>query len=116
MRRALLIAFGTIALGLALGFTMLNRSSPAQKPSLRITTSAPFKVSGRHFHGREHVRVSAGARVARTTASGGGSFVVTLPGATRCNTVRVLARGSAGSYVVVKLLPAPACMPARAGG
>jgi hypothetical protein len=27
--------------------------------------------------------------------------------------MRVLARGSAGSYAVVKVLPAPACLPAR---
>jgi hypothetical protein len=116
MRRALLIALGTIVLALALGLTVFTRSAPAEKPSLRITASAPLGIRGRHFHARERVRISAGTRIARATASGGGSFVVTIAAATRCNTVRVLARGSAGSYVVIKLLPAPACMPARVDG
>jgi hypothetical protein len=52
---------------------------------------------------------------ARAKANGDGTFVVTIPGATRCNTLRVLARGSAGSYAIVKLLPQPACLPARSG-
>ncbi len=52
----------------------------------------------------------------RTKANGDGFFVVTIRGTDRCNSVRVLARGSAGSYAVVKMLPSPACMPARAGG
>ena len=116
MRRALLIALGTIALVAALSFTLFTRSTSTVKPSLRLTASAPLRVTGRHFHAREHVRVSTGRRTASTTASSDGYFVVTIPGADRCNTMRVLARGSAGSYAVVKLLPAPACMPARANG
>jgi hypothetical protein len=116
MRRALLIALGAIVLALAVGFTAFTRSTSASKPSLRVSASAPLRITGRHFQARERVRVSAGTRFARATASGDGSFVATIAGATRCNTVRVLARGSAGSYVVIKLLPAPECMPARAGG
>lgn len=116
MRRALLIVLGTIVLAVALGFTVFARSTSSAKPSLRVAASAPLKVTGRHFHAREHVRVSTRSRTATTTASSNGYFVVTIPGATRCNTARVLARGSAGSYAVVKLLPAPACLPARADG
>jgi hypothetical protein len=61
------------------------------------------------------VRVSAGRSAITTKANGNGYFVVTIPGTSRCDITRVLARGSAGSYVVVKLLPSPGCMPARSG-
>jgi len=117
MRRALLIGAGAAAGAFALAFTVFaGPSAKASKPSLRITRPAPLTVRGRHFHDREQVRLTAGARTAQATANGDGYFVITIPGADRCNTVRVLARGSAGSYAVVKLLPAPACMPARSGG
>ena len=49
----------------------------------------------------------------RTKANGNGYFVITIPGSSRCDSSRVLARGSAGSFVVVKLLPSPECLPAR---
>ena len=62
------------------------------------------------------MRVTARTLTLRTKANGDGFFVVTIRGTDRCNSVRVLARGSAGSYAVVKILPSPACMPARSGG
>jgi hypothetical protein len=49
------------------------------------------------------------------TAGADGSFVITIRGATRCDNIRLLARGSAGSYVVLKVLPLPACAAARSG-
>ena len=49
----------------------------------------------------------------RVTADVNGSFVITIRGTTRCDNVRLLARGSAGSYVVLKVLPLPACAAAR---
>ena len=61
------------------------------------------------------MRVTAGKRIVRTRANGDGYFVITIPGSRRCESSRVLARGSAGSYVVVKLLPSPECLPARSG-
>jgi hypothetical protein len=101
---------------LVLGFTMFGRTSPkTAKPSLRVVGSAPIKVRGNHFRPDESVRVSNEKRSVRTRANGNGLFVVTIPGSSRCDTTRVLARGKAGSYVVVKLLPAPMCMPARSG-
>jgi hypothetical protein len=80
---------------------------------LKLERSIPLTVRGRRFYARERVRLSAGARAARATARSRGTFVVTIPGTTACNTVRVVARGSAGSYAVVKLLPSPDCLPAR---
>ena len=72
-------------------------------------------MRGVHFRSHEHVRVTAGARSTSATAGGNGVFVVTIPGATRCDTTRLLARGSAGSYTVLKMLPSPMCLPARSG-
>jgi predicted RNA-binding protein with TRAM domain len=117
MRRALLIAAGGAAIALLLGFAAFSRTtSHGSKPSLRITRATPLIVQGRHFRASELVRLTSGSRTARAKASGSGSFVITIPGANRCNTVRVVARGTAGSYAIVKLLPAPMCAPVRSSG
>ena len=117
MRVLALISVCVAGIALVLGFTEFRDTSPARaaKPSLQVVGSSPVKVRGSHFRAAESVRVTAGKRSLRTTASGNGFFVVTIPGSDRCNTVRVLATGSAGSYAVVKLLPAPMCMPSRSG-
>jgi hypothetical protein len=114
MRGALLIALSATATALVLGFTLFGRTeAKAAKPSLRIVQSQPIKVRGQDFRANERVRVTAGRRVVRTKANGNGYFVITIPGADRCSSTRVLARGSSGSYVVVKALPGPECLPAR---
>jgi hypothetical protein len=115
MRTAALLGVCVTAAVVVLGFTIFGGSSRAGRPSLHIVRAAPLTVRGAHFRPREHVRVRAGANAVRTSASAEGLFVVTIRGATRCDSVRVLARGSAGSYAVVKLLPPPACQPARSG-
>jgi hypothetical protein len=116
MRALLLIGACVAGVALVLGFTHFrgDEAKPT-KPSLRVIGSTPLKVQGDHFRARESVRLQAGKRSLRTNANGSGYFVVTIPGSSRCDTFRVLARGSAGSYAVVKLLPSPACMPSRSG-
>ena len=117
MRRALLIAAGIAVVALVLGIAAFTRSSArAAKPSLRITSQGPLTVQGKHFHASEQVRLASGMHGAKAEANGNGTFVITIPGATRCDTLRVVARGSAGSYAVVKLLPPPACAPVRSSG
>lgn len=89
--------------------------SDASRPALRLLPTTPPKVRGVHFQAGERVLVSVGRRKAQATANRDGVFVVTIRGASRCDVVRVLARGSAGSYAVVKVLPSPECAPARSG-
>ena len=101
-----------IALVTALGCAASTRSSGGH-PALRVVSSKPLTVRGTHFGSHERVRLTAGARAATVTAGGNGIFVVTIRGADRCNVARLLARGSAGSYVVLKMLPAAMCIPAR---
>jgi hypothetical protein len=115
MRWLALLAACLAILGLVVGFTTTRGGSQtdARRPVLKLERSIPLTVRGLRFHARERVRVSAGARAARATAGSSGTFVVTIPGTTACNTVRVVARGSAGSFAVVKLLPSPDCLPAR---
>ena len=116
MRALLLIGVCVAGVALILGVTAFSgTSAKTAKPSLRIVHSALIKVRGEHFRANENVRVTAGKRVARTKANGSGYFVVTIPGSSRCESARVLARGSAGSYAIVKLLPSPQCLPARSG-
>ena len=116
MRALLLIGACVAGVALVLGFTAFDgNDAKAAKPALRIMKSAPTKVRGEHFRPREAVRITAGKRALRTTANGNGYFIVTIPGSTRCDATRVLARGSAGSYAIVKLLPSPECLPARSG-
>jgi hypothetical protein len=96
------------------GFTVLGRSDKAAAhPKLRVSQSSPLTIRGDHFRSSEHVDLTAGQRTVRARASGAGTFVVTIRGVTRCDVTRVLARGSAGSYDVVKMLPSPECLPAR---
>ena len=102
-------------MALVLGFAAFSRSTHL-KPSLRISGATPVTVQGRHFRASEFVRLTTGTRNIRTKATGSGFFVISIPGADRCNTARVVARGSAGSYAIVKLLPAPMCAPARSSG
>jgi hypothetical protein len=114
MRGALLIALCATATALVLGFSIFGRTdAKAAKPSLRIVQTKPIKVRGEHFRANENVRVSAGKRAVRTRANGDGFFVITIPGSGRCSGSRLLARGSAGSFVVVKVAPSPECLPAR---
>ena len=110
----MLIGACVAGVALVLGFTAFSgTSAEAAKPSLRIVKSTPTKVRGVHFRAGENVQVTAGKRAVRTKANGSGYFVITIPGTSRCDSSRVLARGSAGSYAIVKLLPAPGCLPAR---
>jgi hypothetical protein len=114
MRALLLIGACVAGVALIFGFTSFTGgSAKAAQPSLRIVQSKPAKVRGEHFSADETVRVTAGKRALRTKANGEGTFVVTIPGTSRCDSTRVLARGSAGSYAIVKLLPSLECLPAR---
>lgn len=118
MRTAALLGVCAAAAIIVLGFTLLGGSSKSRaRPALHVDrnapSTAPLTVRGEHFHSGESVRVSTGKKAVQTKANGAGLFVVTIRGATRCDTVRVLARGSAGSYAIVKMLPPPMCLPAR---
>ena len=114
MRALVLIGACMAVIALVLGFAWFTGdSAKAAKPTLRIVHSKPAKVRGEDFHARESVRVSIGGRALSTKASGDGTFVLTIPGASRCESTRVVARGWAGSYAIVKLLPSPECLPAR---
>ena len=114
MRALLLIGACVAGVALVLGFTLFGGSDArAAKPTLRIVHSKPIKVRGENFRANEGVRVTAGKQTVRTRANGDGYFVITIPDTSRCGSSRVLARGSSGSYVVVKLLPSPECLPAR---
>lgn len=116
MRALLLIGACVAGVAVVLGLTVFGGTdAKAAKPSLRIVHSKPIKVRGDHFRANEDIRVTAGKRTVRAMANGDGYFVITLPGSGRCGISRVLARGSGGSYVVVKLLPSPECLPARTG-
>jgi len=116
MRTAALLGICATAAVVVLGFTVLG-GSPARtgRPALHVVRNAPLTVRGEHFRSREQVRVTTAKKVTRTKADGRGTFVVTIRGVSRCDMVRVLARGSAGSYAIVKLLPSPMCLPARSG-
>ena len=115
MRTAALLGICATAAAVVLGFTILgdSGSKKAGSPSIRLVRAAPLTVRGAHFRSGERVRVTAAGKSAQTKANGDGTFVVVVRGATRCETLRILARGSAGSYAIVKLLPQPACLPAR---
>jgi hypothetical protein len=104
-----------VVLGCSTG-SAVGRSTPSSKPSLQLVRTAPMTVRGRGFRAGERVSLTLGAgRRATARADRRGSFVASFEaGSSRCERVRVVAVGSHGSRAVLKMLPAPACMPARA--
>lgn len=117
MRTAALLGVCATAVAVVLGFTILGGSDSraGAKPTIRVTRATPLTVRGEHFRSEERVRVTAAGKTAQAKTNRDGFFVVIVRGATRCEALRVLARGSEGSYAIVKLLPQPACLPSRTG-
>jgi hypothetical protein len=114
LSQPLIALLAAVALGCSAGSAVggaESTSSPQAK--LQVVRKAPLTVRGQGFRARESVRVSASGRNWRLRTSSAGTFVLTLGSGDRCNSVRVLAVGSAGSYAVVKALPSPMCAPAR---
>lgn len=83
--------------------------------ALDIRSTSPLTVVGSGFRPREHVRVSATlaglTRTLRATVGSTGGFRVVFLGlgASRCDELHVVAIRQAGTLVVLKRLPAPAC-------
>ena len=111
MLRQLAIALlVTVALGCTAG-TAVGGSETATKASLQVLGQAPLTIQGHGFRSRESVRVSAAGRQWHPKASARGSFVLTLRGANRCTTVRIVAVGSDGSRAILRILPLRSCGP-----
>lgn len=105
-------------LAAAAAFAPLSATASAGPATLRLQDRTPITLAGAGFRQGERVRVT----LVRQTSSGrmiragrNGSFVVIFRGATatRCDLVRAVAVGSGGTRAVLKILPAPACLPAR---
>jgi hypothetical protein len=102
----------TVALGCAAG-SAIGGSENRSPASLQVVKRVPLTLQGRSFRPRETVRLTAGKQSRAVRANRGGTFVITMGGPDRCSTTRVLATGSAGSQVILKILPSPACLPAK---
>lgn len=113
LRQTVIALLVTSALGCSPGTAVGGSDSATGKASLQIVRKAPLTIRGQGFRARESVRVSASGRSWRVRATGSGTFVLTLGSGDRCNSVRVLATGSSGSYAVVKVLPSPECAPMK---
>jgi hypothetical protein len=102
----------------AAGIAASTADGTSQKQTLRLVDRDPIALQGNGFRPRERVRVTVSAPMVErkfTRATASGSFRVTFleVSATRCDIVRAVAVGGAGSRAVLKYLPAPACMPMR---
>jgi hypothetical protein len=91
------------------------------RPSLRLASVHPLRVSGQHFRRHEHVKVlvvSGERRYTRTlAATAAGAFTTSfgeIP-RSRCEAFTVTAVGSLGSRVLLKL-PRPQCLPVGSTG
>lgn len=84
----------------------------ARTPSLKIEKATPLVVRGLGFHARETVTLTApvGRLRMRTTATGG--FLASFQsGVDRCSGGRIVAIGTSGDRVVLRL-PQLMCAPA----
>ena len=90
-------------------------SGPASSAALTLAGTNPLTVRGSGFLPGESVRLELGSgATTRARATEQGSFRASFAApVTRCDRVRVIAIGSKGSRVVLKRLPAPACLPMR---
>lgn len=100
----------TVVLGCSTG-SAIGGSENRSPASLQVVKRVPLTVQGRSFRPRETVRLTTGKQARIVRANQGGTFVITMGGPDRCSTTRVLATGSEGSRVILKVLPSPACPP-----
>jgi len=108
-----MVLLAAVALGCSAG-SAVGGSESRSAASLQVVKRVPLTLKGRSFRPAETVRVVAvGARTRSVHANQNGTFVVTLGGPDRCSSTRVLATGSSGSQAILKVLPSPACLPAR---
>jgi hypothetical protein len=107
-----IVLLAGLALGCSVG-SAVGGSESRSTASLQVVKRVPLTLKGRSFRPGETVRVAAGAHERSVRASQGGTFVLTLGGLDRCNATRVLATGSGGSRAILKVLPSPACLPAK---
>jgi hypothetical protein len=92
-------------------------ASASQRPTLAVTSAAPFTVRGAHFVPAERVTVTAtvrGRHVRRVVANARGAFIARFRGVSvdRCQGWIVTARGNHGSRAALKIRPL--CVPAGA--
>lgn len=111
LRYSLIALAITVALGCSAGTALGGGFETALKPSLQIVRETPLTIRGRGFRARERVRLSAAGRNWRLRATPRGTFVVVLESVDRCDIVRIVAVGAAGSRAVLKIFPAPHCPP-----
>jgi hypothetical protein len=114
--RRLIVSLGSVVVAAAVAVPVAAER-PAATATLRLLDRAPLTLEGKGFKARERVSVTAalnGKATRWVRARAGGGFVVIFSelAAGRCSSVRVLAVGSRGSRTVLKILPAPACLPA----
>ena len=91
-------------------------ASASQRPTLAVTSAAPFTVRGAHFVPAERVTVVAmvrGRHVRRVVANANGTFTARFRvSVDRCQGWIVTARGNHGSRAALKIRPL--CVPAGA--
>jgi hypothetical protein len=107
-----IVVLTALALGCSTG-RAVGGSESRSTASLQVVKRVPLTLKGRSFQPGESVSLVAGARKKSVRANQSGTFVLTLGGPDRCSTTRVLATGSGGSQAILKVLPSPACPPAR---
>jgi hypothetical protein len=116
LREPAIALLAAVAVGCSTGSAVGGSdSSTSSKASLQIVRKSPLTVRGQGFRAGEGVRVSASGQTWRVRANPGGTFVLTIGSGGRCNSTRLLAVGSRGSYAVVKVLPSAECGPVKSG-
>jgi hypothetical protein len=116
MRRTIAVLTVCAAVAAVVAAVARPDANRGARPSLRIARAEPLAIAGRNFRPHERVRLTAtvasSKRTRSVTAGPQGRFQVQFEqlGASRCDLLRVVAVRRSGKLVIVKRLPAPACL------
>jgi hypothetical protein len=110
--RALFALAIVVAAGAPATSTAVTVESTPHRPTLAVVLRDPVTIRGSGFRPGERIRVTLPRQAVRIVRAGsGGGFVVHFGlGTHRCDLVRAVAVGGAGTRAALKLLPSPACL------
>jgi hypothetical protein len=113
--RRLVVLVSMVVAAVVAGALVAAVATGVRRPELTLVSRMPLEVRGTGFRPREGVTVTAGGSRVRLRSSSIGGFEARFGAGDRCSVGRVVAVGSSGDRVTLRLPPA-LCPPASPDG